>query len=286
MMIATVAVRRRRVLALEFYAGPVLFLRRPLLRHNAVQLIYLVAIAFALAVISRQRTKNMLTNMPRITNLEIATFVLWGPPNAIKRSCKIVFATAELKRVCCFHLIGTGRVYNSQFELTSRRLFLWRKDVEEQKEKVADMRRKNEALVYNVLPPHVAKVFLGRRRLDEDLYSKSHDAVGVLFAAMPNFSDFYTEESVNNQGLECLRFLNEVISDFDAVCTLAIFTLNCMEGSCASLIAPCPYQFYDTLSSHPSLTTIQRYKGSVNVCNEQCVYAACAYPWSNMRHRR
>lgn len=128
-----------------------------LLRHNVVQLIYLVAIAFALAVISRQ------------------------------------------------------------FELTSRRLFLWRKDVEEQKEKVADMRRKNEALVYNVLPPHVAKVFLGRRRLDEDLYSKSHDAVGVLFAAMPNFSDFYTEESVNNQGLECLRFLNEVISDFDAL---------------------------------------------------------------------
>lgn len=29
--------------------------------------------------------------------------------------------------------------------------------------------------------------------------------------------DFYSEETVNNQGLECLRFLNEVISDFDAV---------------------------------------------------------------------
>lgn len=132
-------------------------LQQRLLSHAAVQLIYLVAIGLALAVISRQ------------------------------------------------------------FELTSRRLFLWRKDVEEQKEKVADMRRKNEALVYNVLPPHVAKVFLGRRRLDEELYSKSHDSVGVLFAAMPNFSDFYTEESVNNQGLECLRFLNEVISDFDAL---------------------------------------------------------------------
>ena len=32
---------------------------------------------------------------------------------------------------------------------------------------------------------------------------------------MPNFADFYTEESVNNQGLECIRFLNEVISDYD-----------------------------------------------------------------------
>lgn len=53
--------------------------------------------------------------------------------------------------------------------------------------------------------------------LVQELYSKSYDAIGVLFAAMPNFSDFYTEESVNNQGLECLRFLNEVISDYDAL---------------------------------------------------------------------
>lgn len=89
--------------------------------------------------------------------------------------------------------------------------------MEEQKEKVSDIRQKNEALVYNILPPNVAIHFLGRRKKDEELYSKSYDAVGVLFAAMPNFSDFYTEESVNNQGLECLRFLNEVISDYDAL---------------------------------------------------------------------
>ncbi|GBN55497.1 Adenylate cyclase type 3, partial [Araneus ventricosus] len=106
---------------------------------------------------------------------------------------------------------------NRQLEVTSRRLFLWQKEVEEQREKVADMRLKNEALVYNILPPHVAKHFLGKSKKDEELYSKSYEAVGVLFAAMPNFSDFYTEDSVNNQGLECLRFLNEVISDYDAL---------------------------------------------------------------------
>ena len=106
---------------------------------------------------------------------------------------------------------------NRQFEVMSRRLFLWQREVQEQKDKVADMKRKNEALVYNILPPHVASHFLGRRSRDEELYSKSYDCVGVLFAAMPNFTDFYTEESVNNQGLECLRFLNEVISDFDAL---------------------------------------------------------------------
>lgn len=107
---------------------------------------------------------------------------------------------------------------NRRFELTNRKLFLWGKQVERRKEKVADMRQKNEALVYNILPPNVAKLFLGRRTInDEELYSKSYEAVGVLFAAMPNFSDFYTEEAVNKQGLECLRFLNEVISDYDAL---------------------------------------------------------------------
>lgn len=38
-----------------------------------------------------------------------------------------------------------------------------------------------------------------------------------MFASIPNFSDFYTEESINNGGLECLRILNEIISDFDSV---------------------------------------------------------------------
>ncbi|XP_041345223.1 adenylate cyclase type 3-like [Pyrgilauda ruficollis] len=38
-----------------------------------------------------------------------------------------------------------------------------------------------------------------------------------MFASLPNFADFYTEESINNGGIECLRFLNEIISDFDAL---------------------------------------------------------------------
>lgn len=38
-----------------------------------------------------------------------------------------------------------------------------------------------------------------------------------LFVSSLFHAEFYSEESVNNQGLECLRFLNEVISDFDAV---------------------------------------------------------------------
>lgn len=94
-----------------------------------------------------------------------------------------------------------------------------------QRERAADMKRRNGALIYNILPPHVAAYFLSHARHYDDLYSQSYAEVGVLFASMPNFADFYSEESINNQGLECLRFLNEVISDFDAVSSFSyIFT--------------------------------------------------------------
>ena len=105
-----------------------------------------------------------------------------------------------------------------------RVIFMWKNEVSDQKEKASDMRRRNEALVYNILPMHVAEHFMGnRKRSHDELYSQSYAEVGVLFASMPNFSDFYSEESVNNQGLECLRFLNEVISDFDALLELPQF---------------------------------------------------------------
>ncbi|XP_022208137.1 adenylate cyclase type 3 isoform X2 [Drosophila obscura] len=105
-----------------------------------------------------------------------------------------------------------------------RVIFKWKTEVAEQKETANDMRQRNEALVYNVLPVHVAEHFMkNTKRSHDDLYSQSYSEVGVLFASMPNFSDFYSEETVNNQGLECLRFLNEVISDFDALLELPQF---------------------------------------------------------------
>ncbi|XP_034555575.1 adenylate cyclase type 3-like [Notolabrus celidotus] len=102
-------------------------------------------------------------------------------------------------------------------EHQSRKLFLWKIGVHDQKERVFEMRRWNEALVTNMLPEHVAKHFLGSKKRDEELYSQSYDEIGVMFASIPNFSDFYTEESINNGGIECLRILNEIISDFDSL---------------------------------------------------------------------
>lgn len=57
-----------------------------------------------------------------------------------------------------------------------------------QAEQAGDLRRRNQALIHNVLPPHVARHFMGARHHHRDLYSQSYAEVGVLFASMPNFS--------------------------------------------------------------------------------------------------
>lgn len=44
-----------------------------------------------------------------------------------------------------------------------------------------------------------------------------------MFASIQNFSEFYSEMDVNNQGLECMRLLNEIFCDFDEVSVLYLY---------------------------------------------------------------
>ena len=51
----------------------------------------------------------------------------------------------------------------------------------------------------------------------DQLYSQKYDNICVMFASIPNYKEFYTENDINKQGLECIRLLNEIICDFDKV---------------------------------------------------------------------
>lgn len=51
----------------------------------------------------------------------------------------------------------------------------------------------------------------------QDLYHKSYERIGVVFASISNFSEFYSEVQGNQHGFECLRLLNEIICDFDSI---------------------------------------------------------------------
>jgi adenylate cyclase 8 len=98
-------------------------------------------------------------------------------------------------------------------EVTSRLDFLWKQQAERELNDMQETRHTNTQLLKNILPDHVAKHFLSNDRNSEELYSQSRDEVGVLFASIPNFTEFYSEDI--NKGLECIRLLNEIIADFD-----------------------------------------------------------------------
>ncbi|KAJ8778739.1 hypothetical protein J1605_013416 [Eschrichtius robustus] len=123
---------------------------------------------------------------------------------------------------------------------------------EEERDDMERVKLDNKRILFNLLPAHVAQHFLmsNPRNMGwrftpfsvlraisvwvaqnvlvamtyctpdptfdpQDLYYQSYSQVGVMFASIPNFNDFYIELDGNNMGVECLRLLNEIIADFD-----------------------------------------------------------------------
>ncbi|KAH8372208.1 hypothetical protein KR093_010596 [Drosophila rubida] len=97
-------------------------------------------------------------------------------------------------------------------EVTSRLDFIWKEQAERELTNMKSNRALNDTLIKNVLPDHVAAYYLSDEHTDE-LYSKMHNLCGVMFASIPNFQDFYSEDIDN--GKACIRILNEIICDFD-----------------------------------------------------------------------
>ena len=52
----------------------------------------------------------------------------------------------------------------------------------------------------------------------QEMYYQDCDNACIMFASISNFSEFYMELEANNEGVECLRLLNEIIADYDEVC--------------------------------------------------------------------
>uniref|UniRef100_A0A1B0GMY8 adenylate cyclase n=1 Tax=Phlebotomus papatasi TaxID=29031 RepID=A0A1B0GMY8_PHLPP len=105
--------------------------------------------------------------------------------------------------------------HSHQVEATYRLDFLWKLQATEEKEDMEHLQAYNRKLLANILPVHVAEHFLSRDKNIDELYHEQCESVCVLFASIPNFSEFYVELEANNEGVECLRLLNEIIADFD-----------------------------------------------------------------------
>ncbi|XP_028330950.1 adenylate cyclase type 7 isoform X2 [Gouania willdenowi] len=109
----------------------------------------------------------------------------------------------------------TMLIIAQQNESCFRQDFLLKYKNRTEQDEIETRENLNRLLLENVLPAHVAALFVGENKKNEDLYYKSYNCVCVMFASVPDFKEFYTECDINKEGLECLRLLNEIIADFD-----------------------------------------------------------------------
>uniref|UniRef100_A0A8C2G9P9 adenylate cyclase n=1 Tax=Cyprinus carpio TaxID=7962 RepID=A0A8C2G9P9_CYPCA len=97
---------------------------------------------------------------------------------------------------------------NREFEVSYRLHYHGNVEADKHRIKIQTMRDQADWLLRNIIPIHVAE----QLEVNQS-YSKNHENVGVIFASIVNFSEFY-EESYEG-GKECYRVLNELIGDFD-----------------------------------------------------------------------
>ncbi|XP_074082154.1 adenylate cyclase type 6 isoform X1 [Macrotis lagotis] len=138
---------------------------------------------------------------------------LYGPDCLVDEKVALKYMTPVILLVFALALY----LHAQQVESTARLDFLWKLQATGEKEDMEKLQAYNRRLLHNILPKDVAAHFLARERRNDELYYQSCECVAVMFASIANFSEFYVELEANNEGVECLRLLNEIIADFDEI---------------------------------------------------------------------
>ncbi|CAL8243312.1 unnamed protein product [Lota lota] len=148
-----------------------------------------------------------------ILSLQQALFTAYG--NVLLEELGLVKHPQVMSCIYITLFLVTMLIISQQNESCFRQDFLLKNKNRTEQEEIETRENLNRLLLENVLPAHVAGLFVGENKKNEDLYYKSYDCVCVMFASVPDFKEFYTECDINKEGLECLRLLNEIIADFD-----------------------------------------------------------------------
>ncbi|XP_061410799.1 adenylate cyclase type 1-like isoform X3 [Lethenteron reissneri] len=177
------------------------------------------------------------------------------------------------------HLLGPGQAYGARafepalasvllactvglhayrLDLGLRLDYLWFLQAEEERIEMERIKDDNKRILFNLLPAHVAQHFLKSNPRNMDLYHQSYAQVGVLFASIANFNDFYIELDGNNMGVECMRLLNEIIADFDQlldkICYSTIEKIKTIGSTYMAAVGLAPSS--EAKSQDPHLSTL------------------------------
>uniref|UniRef100_A0A8C3RAQ5 adenylate cyclase n=1 Tax=Cyanoderma ruficeps TaxID=181631 RepID=A0A8C3RAQ5_9PASS len=176
------------------------------------KLILMLIIEFIYVLIVEVPGVNLFDNADLLyKHYLFCSFLGCSPPVTTRVALKIVTPVIITVFVLALYL------HAQQVESTARLDFLWKLQATEEKEEMEELQAYNRRLLHNILPKDVAAHFLAQERRNDELYYQSCECVAVMFASISNFSEFYVELEANNEGVECLRLLNEIIADFDEI---------------------------------------------------------------------
>jgi len=116
-----------------------------------------------------------------------------------------------------FSIVLVLHTTDRQIEFIRRMDYVWQRRLKDEEAEADTTRKVNKLLLLNILPMHVADVYLNTRRSNEQLYHEEYQSAAVMFASIQNFRAFYTENEARHSlgGFAGLEVLNEIISGFD-----------------------------------------------------------------------
>ncbi|CAL4169343.1 unnamed protein product, partial [Meganyctiphanes norvegica] len=143
----------------------------------------------------------------------------------------------------CMTIFLALHFMDRQMEYIMRLDFLWKQQLEKEKDESETTHIANKLLLQNILPLHVADIFLNQQHQSDELYSESYHHVGVIFASIPNFKDFFKENENIDDGKRCLNVLNEIVSDFDMLTyDTSLMTMEKIKVVGSTYMAACGLQ--------------------------------------------
>ena len=97
---------------------------------------------------------------------------------------------------------------NREFEISYRLCFHGDQQAQTDRSVMQQEKEQADWLLHNIIPEHIANIIKKTSK-----YCENHKDVGVIFACVTNFDNFY-EQSFEG-GKEYLRVLNELVGDFE-----------------------------------------------------------------------
>nr|CAD7455611.1 unnamed protein product [Timema tahoe] len=114
-------------------------------------------------------------------------------------------------------LTVTLHLLDRQTEYMNRLDYKWKRQLAVEQEEGTTTHMVNKMLLENILPVHVAKLYLNTNRSYGELYHEEYNTVAVMFATITGYALWDEDNPYGNNQRTSLIVLNHIICDFDKV---------------------------------------------------------------------